>query len=224
MSFFAYRCSKLLALAWQAEKRKTPVIMLSTQASAEIVTVQPSNTHLPPSTKPAVINLYNHNMNEVDVADQLGVYYSFQRKTLKWWRKVFFWLLEVTVVNSYITYKQIVINPKSHLAYRRTLIEVLAGRSITNAPPRPRIGRPRKRRHSDEADPERLNQKLHLLGKWEKQKDCVACSNQASGFRSRTYHHCKTYKENPTLHPDICFERYHTLHTGYKLVISSPTF
>ena len=107
------------------------------------------------------------------MADQLGVYYSFQRKTLKWWVKVFFWLVEVTVVNSYITYKQIVINPKSHLAYRRTLIEVLAGSSITNAPPRPRIGRPRKLRHSDEADPERLNQKLHLLGKWEKQKDCV---------------------------------------------------
>ena len=132
---FAYRFSELLALAWQAEKRKTPVIMLSTQASAEIVTVQPSNTHLPPSNKPAVINLYNHNMNGVDLADQLGVYYSFQRKTLKWWRKVFFWLLEVTVVNSYITYKQTVVNPKSHLPYRCTLIEVLAGRSITNAPP-----------------------------------------------------------------------------------------
>ena len=41
---FAYRCSELLALAWQAEKRKTPVIMLSTQASAEIVTVQTSST------------------------------------------------------------------------------------------------------------------------------------------------------------------------------------
>ena len=114
---FAYRCSELLALGWQAEKRKTPVIMLSTQGSAEIVTVQPSNTHLPPSNKPAVINLYNHNMNGVDVADQLGVYYSFQKITLKWWR-VFFGLLEVTVVNSCIKFKQIVINPKSHLAYR----------------------------------------------------------------------------------------------------------
>ena len=59
---FAYCCSELLALAWQAEKRKTPVIMLSTQPSAEIVTVQPSNTHPPPSNKPAVTNLYNHNM------------------------------------------------------------------------------------------------------------------------------------------------------------------
>ena len=121
------------------------------------------------------------------------------------------------MVNSYITYKQTVVNPKSHLAYRRTLIEVLAGRSITNAPPRPRIGRPRKRKHSDEADAERLNQKLHLLGKWAKQKDCVVCSNQASGFRSRTYYHCKTCKGNPTLHPDICFGRYHTQHTSYKL-------
>ena len=108
-------------------------------------------------------------MNGVDIADQLGVYYSFQRKTRKWWRKVFFWLLEVTTVNSYIIYRQTAATPKSHLFYRRAVIESLASRSITNAPPCRRIGRPCKRVHPDDADPEHLNQRLHLMGQWEKQ-------------------------------------------------------
>ena len=66
-----------------------PVIILSTEASAEMMVVQSSNNHIAPTTKPAVINSYNHHINGVDVSDQLGVYYSFQR-TVKWWRKFFF--------------------------------------------------------------------------------------------------------------------------------------
>ena len=190
--------------------------MLSSEASAKLDMVQSSNAYVRPSLKPSVVDSYNHHMNGVDIADQLGVYYSFQRKTIKWWRKVFFWLLEVTTVNSYIIYRQTVANPKSHLFYRRTVIESLASCSITNAPPRPRMGRPRKRVHPDAVDPERLNQRLHLMGQWEKQRDCVVCSRQSEGIRSRTYYYCKTCEKHPTLHPDECFERYHTMHS-YKL-------
>ena len=43
-----------------------------------------------PVLKPIVDNHYNHCMNGVDRADQLTVYYSFVRKTSKWWWKVFF--------------------------------------------------------------------------------------------------------------------------------------
>ena len=86
----AFRSNELLALAWQAEKRKVPVIMLSTEATAEMVLVQSSNRHIAPTTKPAVVNAYNQNMNGVDVSDQLGVYYSFQRKTVKCGEKCFF--------------------------------------------------------------------------------------------------------------------------------------
>ena len=165
----AYRSDRLLALVWQAEKRKVPVIMLSTEASAEMITVQSSNSHIPPTTKPAVVNSYNHHMNGVDVADQLGVYYSFQRKTVKWWRKLAFWLLDVTVMNSYIVYRQIVTTPVTHLNYRRSLVESLVGRVIATAPPRPLVCRPRKRNHPDTPDPERQNRQLHLLARWDRQ-------------------------------------------------------
>ena len=39
----------------------------------------------------------------LDKLDQHTSYYSF---CVKWWQKVFFWLLEVAVVNSHIIYKE----------------------------------------------------------------------------------------------------------------------
>ena len=210
----AYRTPKLLALAWQAEKRKKPVFMVSTEASASSVTVQPRNSHSSPVQKPSVVDLYNHNMNGVDIADQHSVYYAFQRKTRKWWRKVFFWLVETTVVNSYIIYKECVSatgdKPHCHLTYRRTVLETLAIRCITCAPPRPLCGRHRKKPRL-EGDPEHLNQHLHILGKRSKPRDCVVCGLETKGRRHRTLYYCKTCGSNPSLHPDTCFERYHTL-------------
>ena len=48
--------------------------------------------------KPLVVHEYNHYMLGVDKLDQLMTYYSFLHKSIKWWRKLFFWMLEVVVV------------------------------------------------------------------------------------------------------------------------------
>jgi len=187
--------------------------MVSTEASASSVTVQPRNSHSSPIQKPSVIDLCNHNMNGVDIADQHSVYYAFQQKIRKWFSKVFFWLVETTVVNSYIFYKECVSaigdKPHCHLTYRRTVLETLAIRCIACAPPRPLCGRPRKRPRL-EGDPEFLNQHLHILGKRSKLRECVVCGLETKG-RHRTLYYCKTCGSNPSLHPDTCFEHYHTL-------------
>ena len=155
------------------------------------------------------------NMNGVDISDQYTASYPFTRKTIKWWRKVCFWLIDLSVTNSYALYREIEKDRVlPHIAYRRSIVEALATRYLSSAPPRPRAGRPRKRSHPD-GDPERLNRRLHLLGK-RQQRDCVVCSSSASGERHRSIHYCKTCPDNPTLCPDRCFERYHTLH-NYRL-------
>ena len=41
-------------------------------------------------------------MGGVDCNDQLLKYSVFNRRTLKWWKKVFFRLLNVAMVNSYM--------------------------------------------------------------------------------------------------------------------------
>ena len=42
-------------------------------------------------------------MGSVDLADQLVTYYGFENRSQKWW-KVFFFLVEVAIVDSYILY------------------------------------------------------------------------------------------------------------------------
>ena len=54
--------------------------------------------------KPYAIDQYNKFMGGVDKQDQFLSYYGFSRRTVKWWKKVFFHLLDTAVVNAYITY------------------------------------------------------------------------------------------------------------------------
>ena len=103
----AFRNGSFLALAWRDETKKKPVIMLSTKGSANMVDVPRRRTRVAPQAKPLVVHTYNQHMNGVDIADQHSVYYSFLQKTVKWWRKLFFWLIETSVINSYILHNSI---------------------------------------------------------------------------------------------------------------------
>ena len=51
--------------------------------------------------KPLCGTEYNQYMLGVDRLDQMILYYPFTRKTTKWSNKVFFYLLEVSLWNSY---------------------------------------------------------------------------------------------------------------------------
>ena len=187
--------------------------MVSTCSSAKPVTI---NTRHDTVSKPAVVNSYNHCMNGVDIADQLTVFYSFVRKTRKWWRKLFFYFLEVSVVNSFLVYKLSVSQPCSHLGFRRAIVEQVAKLSLQQAPPRIGPGAPRRQRIENPL--QRLDRKQHFLGKAPTDRDCVVCSKREpkSGKRHRTVYFCNTCTDHPVLHPDTCFHRYHTL-INYKM-------
>ncbi len=43
-------------------------------------------------------------MGGVDKSDQLLSYYGFSHRTVKWWRRVFFHLFDMAIVNAYILY------------------------------------------------------------------------------------------------------------------------
>ena len=137
--------------------------MLSTTCSAAMTVLTQHNRR--PVSKPAVVDCYSHFMNGVDIVDQHSVYYSFIRKTVKWWKKIVFWLKETSMVNSYILYKLTVsvASPKSLVAYRWSVMESLASRHISMSLSRPCVGRPRKQKHPDGDTPERLNGRLHII-------------------------------------------------------------
>ncbi len=55
--------------------------------------------------KPDVMNEYNKFMGGVDLNDQLAKYSAFNRRSCKWWKKVFFRLLNLVMVNAYVLYR-----------------------------------------------------------------------------------------------------------------------
>ncbi|KAJ4450071.1 hypothetical protein ANN_01478, partial [Periplaneta americana] len=55
---------------------------------------------------PESIAFYNEIMGGVDLSDQKVGTYDFNRKSQKWWRKVFFKVLMMSVVNSWILYQE----------------------------------------------------------------------------------------------------------------------
>lgn len=58
----------------------------------------------------------------------LHIQLCIQKKSVKWWRKIFFWLVEVVVVNSFILFQQSdTTSDATHLQYRRNLISQLVG-------------------------------------------------------------------------------------------------
>ena len=72
-------------------------------------------------------------MGGVDKADHYCRSYAFLRKTVKWWRKMFFWLFEVAIVNSFILYnvqrKEKGLRIVTHKKYRKNLVIQLVGMS-----------------------------------------------------------------------------------------------
>ena len=143
-------------------------------------------------------------MYGVDKLDQLVSYYSFLHKSVKWWRKIFFWCLEVAVVNSYIIHQMKADKPLTHIAYRREIVEELSEPLRSSCRVRSRPG-PQRSQHM-----ERLLPVRHFSAKGEKYRDCAVCSERRPGKRRTTLHYCSTCSDMPYLCPSGCFESYHT--------------
>ena len=92
--------ASMLAIKWMDKRLVT---VLTTIHDDSVVEVERRSRHAPGGTerieKPQAVAEYNHYTGGVDTADQLLSYYGFSRRTVKWWRRVFF-LLDMAVVNS----------------------------------------------------------------------------------------------------------------------------
>jgi len=121
--------------------------------------------------KPSVIANCMKNMGGVDTADQYCATYCFLQRTLKWWRKLFLWGLEVSIINAYIVHvescKNSNSNPLSHIKFR-PLVEDF--RQVGGASTRGRT--------STSVNQHRLNGMLHVIipHPEKKHKDCIVCS------------------------------------------------
>ena len=151
-----------------------------------------------------VVDQYNKYMLGVDRLDQRMSYYQFVRKSVRWWRKVFFWMVEVVVVNSYILYSTHTDARRklSHKEFRRELVMALCEEQRSATSHRP----PRRR----DQTLERL-QGSHYPDTAEVRRDCRVCSVRGPGRQRRlTTSICSTCRDRPHLCVGECFRRYHT--------------
>jgi hypothetical protein len=113
----------LLALKW---KDKRDVSLLSTVHRATF-TVTNRIVHATGEsvTVPSPIVLYNKYMGGVDHADQLNKYYTVTRKTIKWWKKLAFHIINLVITNAYIIQKEHARKPLSHYTFRKELARTL---------------------------------------------------------------------------------------------------
>ena len=93
----------ILLCMWKDKKARKTVIAVSTYSTKGQSEI--ANRRETIMTKPSIVNEGNNLMNGCDCMDQMILYYNiFNRKTIKWWKCLFMWCLEVTQINSYILF------------------------------------------------------------------------------------------------------------------------
>lgn len=129
-------------------KDKRDVLTISTAHHPELV--ETKNRFGDIKIKPKDVIDYNKNMSGVDRLDQMTSYYSSPRKTVRWYKKVLFHLLDMAVWNAYFLYRRY--HPKeTFLQFRESLImsliqlpaDITEGRQLVEFTPS--LGRPRSK-------------------------------------------------------------------------------
>lgn len=204
----------ILALKWSDRK---DVYLLSTKhMNAQMTDTGKKTIHRGGRSesnnamKPKCVIEYNHGMGGVDRQDQVLACFPIMRKFLKGYRKIFFYMFDMALFNSYILYSKTQQKKNHYVNFRLDVAEQLL-KTVTlpdyNVRGRPALGDTPLRLQSlrwghfaKHIDPTPNKQKPT--------RACKVCS--AHKKRSETTWECK--KCLVALHVPDCFEKYHTLH------------
>jgi len=145
------------------------------------------NTFIPHSIKEAIsknpkntgfklesVLKYNATMGGVDKVDQTIKPYQSRRKTLKWYKKIFFHLQDLAVFNFFVLCKKFVSPDITYLKYLLKLkSEIFEAHQVTKTRPRRKISQiPNKSRRMEGAH---MPQKICKDNDYVKQRKCFFC-------------------------------------------------
>ena len=158
---------------------------------------------------PRIVKDYNANMGYVDKADMLKTTYEIDRKSRKWWHRIFWHFVDVGIVNSYIIYKERCNGPTLNLKdFRLSIVTGLVGAGAEI----PRRGRP-----SGEMPVSKFKPNVPLEKRWDQaahmpihgnSRRCALCSTIAEQHRTRWS--CSTCNVGLCLNDKKnCFSQYH---------------
>ena len=152
---FRTRCNgPLVATSWVDKK---VIYFLTTLHPARCSSPQYVPHRLSDGTRPdfecpPLLEDYTAFMRGVDRADQLQSYYNIGRRSRKWWRRVFFYIVECCVQNAFVL--DLTLQPADHARVGRQKRDMmkfrleLASQLIGGFSSRSRRGRPRSGEHS----------------------------------------------------------------------------
>lgn len=130
-----FHTPKLCLIAWHDKKI---VSMLTTKHAPELIDTGKKNPRTgEPVMKPNIVMAYNSYMGGVDLLDQSTSAYPTTRKTIKWYQKVYFYLLNVSLYNSFVIFKALHSETKmTFLDFKILIVEDLlkVHRKLQNAP------------------------------------------------------------------------------------------
>jgi len=156
------------------------------------------------AVKPQIVAQYNRHMGYVDISDQMANSYSMCRRTFKWTTKLFFHLLDLTVLNSWILLSSCRAKC-THKDFRLLLVRNLieeAGRSYYRPTPS-MLGQPSAAAANVMRLDSRHNQ--HWPAKHKNNIHCRVCSEGPAKD-----HHLQMCQCDVGLRVVPCFAHYHT--------------
>ena len=203
------QAKNILSVVWKDKKE----VFLLTSVHRPLMHV---SNHYDPMTrtrveKPECVLDYNINMRLVDKSDAMISSIECARKTIKWYKKLFFHMIDITILNSCILYMGKSGKKCTLQAFAMELVRQLLEDNATE--------RPTPARRSAQGDPLRLSGRHFIRtlqtppqAKEKKmQRQCHVCSHTSRRPRTRkdTRYHCRECDVPLCLEP--CFEEYHTL-------------
>lgn len=128
---------------------------------------------------------YNEHMGYVDNADHLLSTFKIDRKSHKWWHRIFWHFIDVTVVNSFIIHKERNGNSLTSKKFRLSLVNELVGHKL----PTPK-GRKRQSTFVGPQKPQvpvekRRSEASHMPLFTDTRKRCALCSTKTDERRTR---------------------------------------
>ena len=215
-TFWISEDNKMIACSWQDSGR---VNLLSTigDTSTRQTTIR-SKQGDRTVEKPSLQKEYNKFMGGVDRFDQFCASYPFGKRNKKWYQVLWYFIIEIALVNSWICY-EIQNNAKmTPVKFRKEVIKGLLQNYV------PKV---QKRNKVDVLSSSRRLKERHFIGQYDDKKyhpNCTVCSispNQCSKKgkkdckRRQTSFYCQQCPNNPPLCVIPCFQIFHTV-KNYK--------
>ena len=186
-----------LCVVWQDAKKRVTILTNygNCKTDTKEIRCKKSSSGRRNIQRPSIVTDYNKFMGGSDLASQFFQYYTHDHRSLKWWKRVFFAILDICLVNSTIIYNSIPSRPRlSTLEFRVKVIDEMLSTW---------------KRNSTANGVENVGLSSgHYPGRnmTVKKQNCVVCCTKTR--RKQTHIICKRCQKPMCLMP--CFERFHS--------------